>query len=104
LAVDYKGLHIFIALPLQKKISENQYLRCFKKGSTVNLKDFKTDAGVVEGLLRFDDNFQLILEPKKTLAKAIPDELTCPKCQRNRFKRKWLMVAVIINQVDFKDI
>jgi RNA polymerase subunit RPABC4/transcription elongation factor Spt4 len=36
--------------------------------------------------------------------KAIPDELTCPKCQRNRFKRKWLMVAVIINQVDFKDI
>ncbi|MFV8332133.1 DNA topoisomerase 3 [Flavobacterium sp. GSP14] len=65
-----------------KKISENQYLRLLQKGSTVNLKDFKTNSGVVEGLLRFDDNFKLILEPKKTLVKAIPDKLTCPKCQK----------------------
>ena len=65
-----------------KKISENQYLRLLQKGSTVNLKDFKTDAGIVEGLLRFDENFKLKLEPKKTLAKAIPDELDCPKCQK----------------------
>jgi DNA topoisomerase-3 len=53
-----------------------------QKGSTVNLKDFKTDIGDMEGLLRFDENFQLVLEPKKTLAKAIPDELPCPKCQK----------------------
>ncbi|MBB1192307.1 DNA topoisomerase III [Flavobacterium sp. SOK18b] len=66
----------------EKKISENQYLRLLQKGSTVNLKDFKTQSGTVEGLLRFDENFQLILEQKKTLAKAVPDELTCPKCKK----------------------
>jgi DNA topoisomerase-3 len=53
-----------------------------QKGSTVNLKDFKTDVGTVEGLLRFDENFKLVLEPKKTLAKALPDELICPKCKK----------------------
>jgi DNA topoisomerase-3 len=81
---DYKAGCRFL-LPYtfaEKKISENQYLRLLQKGSTVNLKDFKTNAGTVEGLLRFDENFQLILEPKKALAKAIPDELTCPKCQK----------------------
>jgi DNA topoisomerase-3 len=66
----------------EKKISENQYLRLLQKGSTVNLKDFKTQSGTVEGLLRFDENFQLILEQKKTLAKAVPDELSCPKCKK----------------------
>jgi hypothetical protein len=31
--------------------------------------------------------------------KAIPDELTCPKCQKGTIlKAKWLMGAVIINQ------
>ena len=66
----------------EKKISENQFLRLLQKGSTVNLKDFKTDGGTMEGLLRFDENFRLKLEPKKTLVKAVPDELTCPKCQK----------------------
>ncbi|MCF6141566.1 DNA topoisomerase 3 [Flavobacterium sp. K77] len=65
-----------------KKISENQFIRLLQKGSTVNLKDFKTETGTVEGLLRFDENFQLVLEPKKTVAKAVPDELTCPKCKK----------------------
>ena len=72
-----------------KKISENQYLRLLQKGSTVNLKDFKTDAGIVEGLLRFDENFKLKLEPKKTAAptpsvevKTNSDILACPKCQK----------------------
>ncbi|PWI29298.1 DNA topoisomerase III [Flavobacteriaceae bacterium LYZ1037] len=66
----------------EKKISEKQFLRLLKKGSTVNLKGFKTTTGTVEGLLRFDDNFQLILEPKKLKTKAIPDTLTCPKCNK----------------------
>ncbi|MGZ9675277.1 DNA topoisomerase 3 [Flavobacterium sp. GNP001] len=65
-----------------KKISENQFIRLLQKGSTVNLKDFKTETGTVEGLLRFDENFQLILEPKKTVAKAVPDKLACPKCKK----------------------
>ena len=66
----------------EKKISENQYLRLLQKGSTVNLKDFKNNSGAVEGLLRFDDNFKLILEPKKITVKTIPDELTCPSCKK----------------------
>jgi DNA topoisomerase-3 len=73
----------------EKKISENQYLRLLQKGSTVNLKDFKTDAGTVEGLLRFDENFKLRLEAKKTDSatpsaekKVASDALTCPKCKK----------------------
>ena len=53
-----------------------------QKGSTVNLKDFKTKDGTVEGLLRFDENFKLKLEPKKTVSKVIADVLICPKCQK----------------------
>ena len=65
-----------------KKISESQYLRLLQKGSTVNLKDFKTDAGSVEGLIRFEENFKLKLEPKKTELKKTLDTLTCPKCKK----------------------
>lgn len=65
-----------------KKISENQYLRLLQKGSTVNLKDFKTDVGTLEGLLRFDENFELVLEPRKTVVKTTVDILACPKCKK----------------------
>ncbi|MDR7211924.1 DNA topoisomerase 3 [Flavobacterium piscis] len=69
-----------------KKITENQYLRLLQKGSTVNLKDFKTDSGTVEGLIRFEEGFQLKLETKKTAQKAnsdtIADAITCPKCKK----------------------
>ena len=69
-----------------KKISENQYLRLLQKGSTVNLKDFKTDAGLVEGLLRFDQDFRIVLEPKKTTSttptRNSASILCCPKCKK----------------------
>ena len=72
-----------------KKISEKQFIRLLQKGSTVNLKGFKTDSGTVEGLLRFDADFKLKLEPKTTSApassagrKAKTNELTCPKCKK----------------------
>ena len=65
-----------------KKISEKQFIRLLQKGSTVNLKGFKLDSGNAEGLLRFDDHFKLKLEPKKTAAKAKPEELVCPKCKK----------------------
>ena len=65
-----------------KKISEKQFIRLLQKGSTVNLKGFKTTSGTAEGLLRFDDSFKLKLEPKTTLEKAKPNELTCPKCKK----------------------
>ncbi|WP_111309867.1 type IA DNA topoisomerase [Confluentibacter sediminis] len=65
-----------------KKISEKQYIRLLQKGSTVNLKDFNIEGKSVEGLLRFDENFKLKLEPKQTVSKTIPDTLTCPKCKK----------------------
>lgn len=65
-----------------KKISENQYLRLLTKGSTVNLKGFHGDSGIQEGLIRFDENFKLILEPKKGKVTKIPDQITCPKCKK----------------------
>ncbi|WP_452598687.1 DNA topoisomerase, partial [Pontimicrobium sp. MEBiC01747] len=69
-----------------KTISEKQYIRLLQKGSTVNLKGFKTETGKVEGLLRFDDDFNIKLEPKKTTTKATKnttnDTLICPKCKK----------------------
>jgi len=54
-----------------KKISENQYIRLMQKKCTVNLKGFKTENGETEGLIRFDEQFNLILEVKKTSKKPI---------------------------------
>ncbi|WP_406683038.1 DNA topoisomerase 3 [Seonamhaeicola sp. MEBiC1930] len=65
-----------------KKVSEKQFIRLLQKGSTVNLKGFKTASGITEGLLRFDDNFELKLEPKQTKTNTKPEELLCPKCKR----------------------
>ena len=36
----------------------------------------------MEGLLRFDENFELKLEEKKTVVKPISDALECPKCKK----------------------
>ncbi|WP_431134248.1 DNA topoisomerase 3 [Psychroserpens mesophilus] len=67
-----------------KKISEKQFIRLLQKGSTVNLKGFDSSAVSTEGLLRFDDDFNLVLEPKKQTKKASEakpkDRINCPKC------------------------
>jgi len=66
-----------------KKISEKQFIRLLQKGSTVNLKGFKTDSGSIEGLIRFDDAFQLVLEPKMSaVPKKESETLSCPKCNK----------------------
>ncbi len=70
---------------LDKKISENQLIRLLDKGSTTNLKGWKTDIGKIEGLIRFDDNFNLKLEPKmsaQTPSKTNSDKISCPKCKK----------------------
>ncbi|MCF6167910.1 type IA DNA topoisomerase [Lutibacter sp.] len=80
---------------LNKKISENQYVRLLKKGCTVNLKGFKTKIGKVEGLVRFDENFNLKLEEKNTSTslnagtstslsnrKNVIKKINCPKCKK----------------------
>lgn len=65
-----------------KKISEKQYIRLLQKGSTVNLKGFKTELGVIEGLLRFDNNYKLLLEPKIKQETPISNSLVCPQCKK----------------------
>ena len=86
---------------LGKKISENQLIRLIDKYCTTNLKGFKTDLGKVEGLIRFDENHQLKLEPKANVvaretkqslsnneitSSKTPrndvEKITCPKCKK----------------------
>lgn len=68
---------------LNKKISENQYIRLLTKGSTVNLKGFKKNDVEIEGLVRFNDDFKLVFEEKKSAKKiTIPNTITCPKCKK----------------------
>ncbi|MFT6333665.1 MAG: DNA topoisomerase-3 [Saprospiraceae bacterium] len=77
-------------LPFQifgKKISENQLRRLIVKGCTTNLKGFTLNGAKVDGLIRFDDNFSLILEPKKGTAPSPQKNKTdnpplCPKCKK----------------------
>jgi DNA topoisomerase-3 len=74
-----------------KKISEKQFIRLLQKGSTVNMKGFDSEVGKTEGLLRFDDNFKLVLEPKKQVVKAseakTKDTIMCPKCNKGEIIR-----------------
>jgi len=66
-----------------KKISENQLIRLLSKGSTVNLKGFKINTINTEGLLRFDADFKLKLEPKlKAKPLDAASQNTCPKCKK----------------------
>jgi DNA topoisomerase-3 len=69
-----------------KKISEKQYLRLLEKGCTVNLKGFKTTHGTKEGLVRFNEQFELLLEEKKVATKptpdTIPNPMRCPVCTK----------------------
>jgi len=76
----------------EKKISEKQFIRLLQKGCTVNLKGFHTNTGKVEGLVRFNDNFDLVLEEKPrrkvdpvsegSKRNEIPDKIVCPKCKK----------------------
>ena len=72
-----------------KKVSENQLIRLIDKGCTTNLKGFISDAVSVEGLIRFDDDFNLKLEPKQKVILSTPKEvilqpekISCPKCKK----------------------
>ncbi|UAM99481.1 DNA topoisomerase 3 [Polaribacter litorisediminis] len=70
-----------------KKISENQIIRLIDKGCTTNLKGFVFNDQKVEGLIRFDEDFNLKLAPKKQLSnsnlvKKSSDKILCPKCKK----------------------
>jgi DNA topoisomerase-3 len=83
-----KGCNFLLPFTFEgKKISENQYLRLLQKGATVNLKGFKTQSGDKEGVLRFDEQFQLVLEEKKEASQqgskeTPPPVIPCPLCQK----------------------
>jgi DNA topoisomerase-3 len=83
---EYKNdCHVKIPFEIYgKKVSENQLIRLLDKGCTTNLKGFKTDTGLVEGLIRFDANFNLKLEVKKVPQAASKaqetEKISCPKC------------------------
>ncbi|MDC1451237.1 DNA topoisomerase 3 [Vicingaceae bacterium] len=69
-----------------KKISIKQYLRLLEKSCTVNLKGFKTADGNTEGLIRFTDDFSLVLEEKQATKpakkKVEQNSLVCPICAK----------------------
>ncbi len=76
-----------------KKISENQLLRLIVKGTTVNLKGFKQGGSKIEALVRFDDNFNMVLEPRKaTMTQSAKKQgdtiiISCPKCSKGTIIR-----------------
>jgi DNA topoisomerase III len=69
-----------------KKVSENQLIRLIDKGCTANLTGFIQETKKVEGLLHFDENYQLKLELKKRIVsnheKTSSNKILCPKCQK----------------------
>lgn len=69
-----------------KKISENQLIRLVDKGCTTNLTGFSYETKKVEGLIRFDENFNVKLEPKKGIVSkpetTKTEKIPCPKCQK----------------------
>ncbi len=67
-----------------KKVSENQLIRLLDKGCTTNLKGFKIATGAVEGLIRFDENFNLKLEAKKVTTATTSEKIDCPKCKAGK--------------------
>jgi DNA topoisomerase-3 len=75
---------------MEKKIPEKQLARLMKLGSTINLKGFKENGKSMEGTLRFNDQFELILKPKDspppkaTTAKKVADSMLCPKCKKGK--------------------
>jgi DNA topoisomerase-3 len=94
---EYKnGCNLILPFKIHsKKVSENQLIRLLEKGCTTNLKGFKKDNQSVEGLLRFDEDFQIKLELKNkeiassALLNQVQDKprkdsenISCPKCQK----------------------
>jgi DNA topoisomerase-3 len=97
------GCDFYSPFTLRRKISENQYLRLLQKDQRLTSKTLKPMLETLR-LLRFDENFKLKLEAKKTVSatqmRKIQDALSCPKCKRDSYERKYsLLSAAVINRL-----
>ncbi len=82
-----------------KKLPEGQLLKLVNSGSTILLRGFKVNGKTVNGKLRLNDNFEVILEEKSTpsiskpqrtrkkstpqkekTTQTVPSKIPCPKC------------------------
>jgi len=66
---------------MDKKISENQYLRLLQKSETVQLKGFVEDGIKTNGKICFTDDFDLKLQKKVSVSSNQKKVISkCPKC------------------------
>jgi DNA topoisomerase-3 len=68
---------------MSKKVSEKQLIRLLQKGSTVNLKGFKTQNGKADGTIVFNEQFEFSLKGAAAKVKATAAApMICPKCKK----------------------
>jgi len=68
---------------MEKKISEKQLIRLLTKGSTVKLKGFKANDKKVDGVLTFNEEFEVTFKLDDSAATTkVPDPIPCPKCKK----------------------
>ncbi|MFC2109250.1 DNA topoisomerase 3 [Bacteroidota bacterium] len=73
---------------MNKKISINQFKRLLSKGATVVLKGFKEGNEKLNGIVVFDENFQLKLKSENKNKKTTSsDKIICPKCKKGNIMK-----------------
>ncbi|MCO6501401.1 MAG: DNA topoisomerase 3 [Vicingus serpentipes] len=69
-----------------KKIPEKQFIRLLQKGSTVNLKGFKSDSENIKGQLELNNSYNLVIKEEelknKTTKATNSSSMICPKCKK----------------------
>lgn len=70
---------------MDKKITENQLSRLLEKGATVLIKGFKHNDKKINGIISFDEDFEIKFDEKVEQAKNKKSEVfICPKCKKGK--------------------
>ena len=69
---------------MDKKISENQLFRLLTKGSTVLLKGFIQDGRKMNGIISFDENYEIKFDENEDKKDEKTDLFQCPKCGKGK--------------------
>ncbi len=69
---------------MDKKLSENQLYRLLTKGSTVLLKGFTQDDKKINGIISFDENYEIKFEEKEDKNDEKTEIVQCPKCRKGK--------------------